>query len=236
MLSSQNALASALFAGIADGYDRWADVFSLFQYRRWHNSLLAALNPRHGDSILDVSTGTGAVALDLAARGCTVVGLDISRAMLREALRRAGRFPQPKTVCFAEGRAEELPFPASSFDAVTFTFLLRYVSDPAQPVREIARVLRPGGRVAMLEFGIPAFPITRALWSLYAFALLPFLARLASPEWARVGAFLGGSIAGFYRQYPLSRLIADWERAGFTDVTCRPLSFGGAIVVTAVKA
>lgn len=230
MSLAPNALARELFGGIAPGYDRWAEVFSLLQYRRWRSALLATLAPRPGERILDVSTGTGAVAIDLAAQGCAVVGLDLSRAMLSEALRRAAG-----SVQLVEGQAEALPFPAATFDAVTFTFLLRYVGEPAQPIKEIARVLRDGGRVAMLEFGVPRFPVSRALWSLYVYALLPLLTRPVSIGWARVGAFLGGSIADFQRRYPLSKLVQDWRDAGLGGVRCRQLSVGGAIIVSGVK-
>jgi len=235
----QNALAKALFAGISSSYDRWAEVFSLFQYRYWRASLLAGLRPQPGERILDVSTGTGAVALDLAGKGCLVVGLDLSRDMLREALRRLGSgCPVHLTasrLALVEGRAEDLPFPNAAFDAVTFTFLLRYVADPLQPMREISRVLRVGGRVAMLEFAIPRFPVTCVLWSFYVSTLLPVLTRLVSPAWGEVGAFLGGSIDEFYRRYPLADLTADWQEAGFRNVRFRHLSAGGALVVFAEK-
>lgn len=235
-MARENEQAKGLFAGIASGYDRWAALFSLWQYRRWHAALGAALAPRPGELILDVCSGTGAVAFDLAAHGCRVVGLDLSRPMLSEAQRRAARRapgkPGPR---FVEGRAEALPFPAATFDAVSFTFLLRYVADPAVPLAEIARVVRPGGRVAMLEFGLPPSPAVRPLWSLYVHVLLPLLTRPVAPAWAEVGGFLGPSIGDFYRRYPLDRLVAAWRRAGLAQIRCQRLSLGGAIVVAGVK-
>lgn len=239
MLMEHNTIAKELFSGIAPGYDRWAEVFSIFQYRRWHRALLSALDPQPGEHILDVSTGTGAVAFDLAKRGCVVIGLDLSPEMLREAsgraLRLKGAAAKGNSVRFVEGRSEDLPFPATSFDVVTFTFLLRYVADPQRSLQEISRVLRTGGRVAMLEFAVPEFTVTRALWSLYVYALLPLLTRPVSPAWAAVGAFLGGSIGEFDERHPLPSLLADWHRAGFCNLRCRQMSVGGAIIVSGEK-
>lgn len=238
-----NVFAKELFEGIAPNYDRWAKVFSLFQYRRWHASLIDMLDPQPRERVLDVCTGTGAVAFDLAERGCDIVGLDLSQEMLSAAIRRKmsieGGPPHGRSartqVLFVEGRAENLPFPSAAFDVVTFTFLLRYVSDPLEPLTEMARVLRGGGRAAMLEFGIPETPALRTLWSLYVFTVLPLLTRPISPGWARVGAFLGRSIDDFYRRYPPANLFADWKHAGFQDLRCRHLSLGGAIVVAGEK-
>ncbi len=246
----------------------------MFQYRSWHSCLLAALDPRPGERVLDVCTGTGSVAFELAARGCVVSGIDISREMLLGAIRRletrrftgscegirppetrrgdrlwppwgrarlescanrSGFLESGANIQFVEGRAEDLPFPAGSFDAVSFTFLLRYVADPGQPVREMARVLRSGGRIAMLEFAVPEFTITRSLWRVYVSRVLPVLTRVASAGWPEVGGFLGGSIADFYRRYPLPNLLSDWAHAGFCNVRCRRLSFGSAIIVSGEK-
>ena len=171
------------------------------------------------------------VAAELLARGCSVVGIDQSAEML--AVARA-RFPgatggrgshascagsnasgwgrhagdDAARVLWIEGQAEELPLPDASFDALTFTYLLRYVDDPAATMRELARVIRPGGRIASLEFGLPPWPPARAAWRLYTRAGLPVLGRLVSREWSAVGRFLGPSIAGFYARHPLERIAS----------------------------
>jgi demethylmenaquinone methyltransferase/2-methoxy-6-polyprenyl-1,4-benzoquinol methylase len=134
-------------------------------------------------------------------------------------------------VDLVEGRAEALPFADRSFDAVTFTYLLRYVDDPGSTLRELARVLRPGGTIASLEFGVPSAALPRALWSLYVDLGLRAAARLLGPHWGEVGRFLGGSIRDFHRRHPLPSLLALWDSAGIEDVHARPLSFGGGVVI-----
>jgi len=175
--------------------------------------------------VLDVATGTGAVARELLAeKGCTVVGLDQSPEMLAEARRRL-----PDTVTLVQSRAEELPFPDGAFDALTFTYLLRYVEDPAAVLHELARVVRPGGTIAGLEFAVP-HGVWRPLWELYVRVGLPAAGRIVSPGWAEVGDFLGPSIRAFYERYPEERLLDLWWDAGIHDVRARRLSLGGGIV------
>jgi len=128
-----------------------------------------------------------------------------------------------------EGTADSLPFPDRAFDALTFTYLLRYVPDPAATLRELARVVRPGGTIAGLEFGLPHAP-WRSLWELYVRVGLPAAGRVISPGWAQVGDFLGPSIRGFYERYPEPRLLELWWDAGIRDVRARRLSLGGGIV------
>ncbi len=175
--------------------------------------------------MLDVATGTGAVARELLARKrCTVVGLDQSPEMLAEARRRL-----PPEVRLVQADADELPFPDAAFDALTFTYLLRYVPDPAATLRELARVVRPGGTIAGLEFALPNTP-WRQLWELYVRVGLPLAGRAISPGWAEVGHFLGPSIRGFYTRYPERELLELWEDAGIGGVRSRRLSLGGGIV------
>jgi demethylmenaquinone methyltransferase/2-methoxy-6-polyprenyl-1,4-benzoquinol methylase len=134
-----------------------------------------------------------------------------------------------------EGEAEALPFPDASFDAVTFTYLLRYVDDPAATMRELARVLRPGGRIASLEFGVPPWAPARAAWRLYTRVGLPVLGRLASRDWADVGRFLGPSIEGFYERHPVERIAGYWRAAGLEDVRVRRMSLGGGVLMSALR-
>ena len=181
--------------------------------------------------MLDVATGTGMVAGALHDRyGCAVVGIDQSADMLRAARDRNGTFAG-----LVRGRAERLPFPDASFDHVTFTYLLRYVDDPAATLREIARVLRPGGRLATVEFGVPS-GIAYPLWWLYTRIGLPLAGRAVSRKWREVGAFLGPSIEGFYRRHPQDALERYWREAGLGDVRVRRMSLGGGTVMSATKA
>ena len=226
-LTERNRAAQALFAPLAPSYDRYARLLSFGQDPRWRSFLVSRIEARPEDTVLDVATGTGAVAGELVRRyGCRVVGVDQSAEML--AIARAGA---EERVEFREARAEALPFADRSFDGLTFTYLLRYVDDPAATMHELARVVRPGGRVAMLEFSIPGNPLARLSWNVYVRVGLPVAGRLISPGWHEVGRFLGPSIRDFWARYPLERVLGLWRNAGIDDVaTCR-LSLGGGIVV-----
>ena len=182
--------------------------------------------------MLDVATGTGAVALELVRQhGCAVVGIDRSPEMLAVARRRVAAGGLETRIELHEGRAEALPFPDESFDALTVTYLLRYVDDPAATLRELARVVRPGGTVALLEFGVPQSQVARALWELYVRLVLPLAGRILSPGWHEVGRFLGPSIRDLDARLPLERQLELWTAAGIGDLRTRRLSLGGGLVV-----
>lgn len=217
--------ARTLFAPLGPTYDRYAALLSFGQDPRWRRFLVSRIDAGPGDTVLDVATGTGAVARELIAqKRCAVVGLDQSPEMLAEARRRA-----PANVTFLEGRAEELPFPDATFDALTFTYLLRYVDDPGATLQELARVVRPGGSIAAVEFAVPR-GLWRPLWELYVRVGLPTAGRALSPGWGEVGGFLGPSIRDFYARYPEEHLRELWWDAGVRDVRTRRLSLGGGIV------
>jgi demethylmenaquinone methyltransferase/2-methoxy-6-polyprenyl-1,4-benzoquinol methylase len=218
--------AERIFTGIARSYDRVATILSFGQDPRWRKKLVDAIGASPRDRVLDVATGTGMVADELVRRyRCTVVGLDQSADMLAIARTRNGVFEQ-----LVEGRAERLPFPDASFDHLTFTYLLRYVDDPALVMRELARVVKPGGVIAMQEFGLPR-GIWRPLWELYVRVGLPLAGAVVSPGWHEVGSFLGPSIRSFYARLPLEAQLALWRDAGITEVRCRRLSVGGGVVI-----
>jgi demethylmenaquinone methyltransferase / 2-methoxy-6-polyprenyl-1,4-benzoquinol methylase len=217
--------ARTLFAPLGPTYDRYASLLSFGQDPRWRRFLVSVTDAGPESTVLDVATGTGAVARELLAqKRCTLVGLDQSPEMLAEARRRL-----PAKVTLVEGNAERLPFEDASFDALTFTYLLRYVSDPPATLRELARVVRPGGTIAGLEFALP-HGVWRPLWELYVRVGLPLAGRTISPGWAEVGRFLGPSIRGFYKQWPEPRLLGLWHDAGIDGVSSRRLSLGGGIV------
>jgi demethylmenaquinone methyltransferase/2-methoxy-6-polyprenyl-1,4-benzoquinol methylase len=226
--------ALELFRGLPGRYDQLSTLLSFGQDPRWRRALVQAVAPAAGERVLDVATGTGLVAAELARSGCSVVGVDQSPEMLAAARRRfAGAAGE--RVELIDGEAEELPFASASFDALTFTYLLRYVDDPAATMRELARVVRPGGRVASLEFGVPPSAAARAAWRIYTAAGLPLLGRIASRDWGRVGRFLGPNITGFYRRHPLERIVGYWRDAGMGAVEVRRMSLGGGIVMSAIK-
>jgi demethylmenaquinone methyltransferase/2-methoxy-6-polyprenyl-1,4-benzoquinol methylase len=219
-----------IFTGIGASYDRVATLLSLGQDPRWRHAAVDAIDARPTDRVLDVATGTGMVAQALHNRyGCAVVGVDQSADMLALARNRRGVYES-----IIEGRAEQLPFPDATFDHLTFTYLLRYVEDPAATMRELARVVKPGGRVAMVEFGLPG-GVWRPLWWLYTRLGLPVAGRLFSAKWSAVGAFLGPSIDRFYARHPLSDVEQYWREAGLGDVKTRRMSVGGGVVMTATK-
>lgn len=231
-LSERNRDTQALFAPLAETYDRYARLLSFGQDPRWRRFLVSRVKARPEDVVLDVATGTAAVALELVRRyGCAVVGVDQSPEMLAEGGRRVALAGESARVRLELGRAESLPYDDGAFDALTFTYLLRYVEDPEATMRELARVVRPGGRIAALEFSIPRKPPARLLWELYVRAGLPVLGRIISPGWAEVGSFLGPSIRSFYARCPLERLLELWQAAGIEDVQARTLSLGGGLVI-----
>ncbi|HEY5518611.1 MAG TPA: class I SAM-dependent methyltransferase, partial [Cellulomonas sp.] len=222
--------AKRIFTGIGASYDRVATILSLGQDPRWRRALVDAIDARPTDRVLDVATGTGMVAQALHDRyGCAVVGLDQSADMLRVARTRDGVFEE-----VVEARAERLPFTDAAFDHLTFTYLLRYVDDPAATMRELARVVKPGGRVAMVEFGVPA-GIWRPLWWLYTRVCLPVAGRVVSSKWFAVGAFLGPSIERFYAWHPLAAVERYWREAGLDEVRTQRMSLGGGVVMSATK-
>jgi demethylmenaquinone methyltransferase / 2-methoxy-6-polyprenyl-1,4-benzoquinol methylase len=231
-LGEATEAAQSLFAPIGPTYDRYARVLSFGQDPRWRSFLVSRVEAAPGQSVLDVASGTGAVAIELARRyGCSVVGIDQSAEMLAAGRRRVETAGVGGFVRLQQGRAESLPFEDESFDAVTFTYLLRYVDEPAATLRELARVLRPGGRLASLEFFVPPNPAARAAWELYVRFGLPLAGSVVSPGWGRVGRFLGPSIRAFYERLPLPELLGLWRAAGVGDPRYRPLSLGGGIVV-----
>jgi len=230
--------ALELFAGLPRHYDRAGAALSFGQDPRWRAALVRSMPVGPGDRVLDVATGTGMVAAALVQRsGSRVTALDQSAQMLGGLWARLAADPAlAAAIEPVQGEAEALPFADASFDALTFTYLLRYVEDPGATLRELARVVKPGGTVGMIEFGVPSRPLLRALWQLYTRAFMPPLGRLLSREWQEVGAFLGPNIEGFYARWPLPRLARLWEEAGLRDVRVRRMSFGAGVVMTAVRA
>lgn len=183
-----------------------------------------------GETVLDVATGTAAVAIELVERkGCNVVGLDQSPEMLAAARSRVRAAGLDARLRLVEGTAERLPFEDGSFAGLTFTYLLRYVDDPAATMAELARAVRPGGTIAGLEFGLPR-GVWRPLWELYVRVGLPVAGAAISRGWAEVGRFLGPSIREHYARFPLERQLELWRAAGIYDVRYRRLSLGGGIV------
>ena len=175
-----------------------------------------------GSRVLDVAAGTGSITRLLESRGLNVHSVDQSRQMSQMAKRRGA------AVVLAT--AERLPFADGTFDGVTFGYLLRYVDDVSQCLEELARVVRPGGMIGMVEFNRPT-GVWRPAWWLYARILLPISGAVIRSGWWEVGRFLGPSIDSFARRHPPERLAAEWGAAGMEDVRWRAMSLGGGLVM-----
>ncbi len=226
--------AQAIFTGIAQNYDRPARIFGLWRYRFWQRELAAMVADRKPAWVLDMCTGTGAIAAEIAAR-CTptIVAVDVTRAMLVQA-RRNHALLGARTL-FLQAAAQSPPFRDGAFDVVVFSYLLRYVDDVPGTIATLGRLVKPGGLLLSLEFGVPQGAFLRALWTLYTRVLLRAGLSLLSPGWRRVGGFLGQSIADFYRRHPLSAIEGYFQAAGFTVGPTRRLSAGGGIIMSGVK-
>jgi demethylmenaquinone methyltransferase / 2-methoxy-6-polyprenyl-1,4-benzoquinol methylase len=227
-----NDFARDLFDGLPAHYDALEELLSFGQNRRWRTAMVDAVAGGRPTTVLDVATGTAGVALMLARRtDAEITGVDLTEQMLRRGRDRVAEAGEHR-IRLAVARAEQLPFPDATFDALTFTYLLRYVTDPAATLRELARVVRPGGTVASLEFAVPPAPVWLPAWRLYTRVVLPAAGFLTGGrEWAHVGRFLGPSIEEHYRQFPVERHVAIWREAGFEDVRTRTMSLGGGLVM-----
>jgi len=227
-----NTFARDLFDGLPRRYDALEELLSFGQNRRWRTAMVDAVVGVRPRRVLDVATGTAGVALMLADRtGADVVGIDLTEQMLRRGRARVAAAGEER-VRLVLGRAEQLPFEDASFDALTFTYLLRYVADPSATVRELARVVRPGGVVASLEFAVPPAPVWLPAWRLYTRVGLPAAGLVTGGrEWAEVGRFLGPSIEEHYRRHPVAEHVAMWQDAGLEDIHTRTMSLGGGLVM-----
>ena len=231
--TDRNAFAQDLFTPLPARYDRLAELLSFGQNGRWRRAMIEQVTPNDGGVILDVASGTAGVAIALAKRTTAkIVGADLTEQMLRRGRRNVAAADLASRITLVTGRAEQLPFPDASFDALTFTYLLRYVDDPQATLAELARVVKPGGRVASLEFAVPPSPLWRASWWLYTRTLLPAGGLLTGgKEWLDVGRFLGPNISAHYRRYPVDWTEKAWRSAGFTDVRSRLMSLGGGLIM-----
>jgi demethylmenaquinone methyltransferase/2-methoxy-6-polyprenyl-1,4-benzoquinol methylase len=231
--SSPTTFAQELFAGLPARYDRLAAVLSLGQDRRWRREMIDRVASTDPATVLDVATGPAGVALELAERTtANITGIDISAEMLARGKHNVGAAGCSNRVSFVLGQGERLPFPDASFDALTFTYLLRYVADPAATITELARVVRPGGTMASLEFAVPPNRVWRWSWVVYTRMVLPVAgALLGGRAWFDVGRFLGPNITEHYERFPVAATITAWEEAGLTDVGLRSMSLGGGLVM-----
>lgn len=232
----KRVFAQDLFDGIAESYDTWAQVLTFFQYLRWRRFLVSRIAPRPQNLVLDVCTGTAGVAMEIARHhDSRIVGLDICHSMLEAGRGAVGKTSLDGRIQLVQGRAERLPFPDETFDTVVFTYLLRYVQDPGATIRELSRVLKPGGELLSLEFGVPEKTWVQVPWRIYNKVVMPVMTIPVSRGWHRVGRFLGPSIWNFGQRCPVDRLAAMWRESGIPVVETKRLFEGIAIVMWGAK-
>jgi demethylmenaquinone methyltransferase/2-methoxy-6-polyprenyl-1,4-benzoquinol methylase len=229
----RNRFAQGLFTPLPRRYDRLAEILSMGQNGRWRSALVDRITPSAPSRVLDVASGTAGVALELADRtSCDVVGVDLTMAMLAQGRINVARRGLDDRIKLVVAQAERLPCADEAFDAVMFTYLLRYVDDPAATLRELGRVVKPGGVMASLDFFLPPNGFWRVMWWLYTRLLLPVGGLVTGGrEWFEVGRFLGPNISEFYRRYPLPSIEDSWRRAGFEDIGVCIMSLGGGLVM-----
>jgi demethylmenaquinone methyltransferase / 2-methoxy-6-polyprenyl-1,4-benzoquinol methylase len=234
----RNSFAQRLFAPLPARYDRLAELLSFGQNGRWRHAMVGHLEPGKDQLILDVAAGTAGISLQLARRlDARVVGVDLTEQMLSQGKHNVAAAGAADRVTLVAGRAEQLPFPDASFDALTFSYLLRYVADPQATLAELARVVRPGGTIASLEFLLPPNRFWRFWWRAYTATLLPLGGLVTGgTEWYRVGRFLGPNIARHYRAYPVGWTVDAWRQAGMRDVGWTAMSLGGGLVMWGIRA
>jgi demethylmenaquinone methyltransferase / 2-methoxy-6-polyprenyl-1,4-benzoquinol methylase len=229
----RNRFAQRLFAPLPDRYDRLAEILSMGQNGRWRQEMVGHVASERPGLVLDVACGPGGVSLQLAERtSARVVGVDLTLEMLEQGKRAVAAAHRDDRVQLVNGRAERLPFADGTFDALTFTYLLRYVDDPQATLCELARVVKPGGPVANLEFLVPNNPFWRFWWVGFTRMVLPIAGWITGGRpWFDVGRFLGPNITEHYRRYPLDWTVQAWEKAGMDRIGVRRMSLGGGLVM-----
>ena len=232
-----NEFSQELFAGLPARYNALAEVLSFGQDLRWRAAMVDRVLGVRPNTVLDVACGPCAVTKRLASRSTSrIISLDLSDHMLQQGRRTIRRASLETRVSLVRARAEQLPFADATFDAVTFTYLLRYVTDPAATIQEIARVVKPGGAISSLEFAIPSRPLWHAAWWGYTRLILPVGGYITGGRaWWDAGRFLGPSISRHYRQYPLEWTREAWQRAGIDHVEIKTMSWGGGVVISGYR-
>lgn len=231
----KRAYVRALFDGVAPRYDLLNSLLSFRLHHRWRRAAARQAGLEPGDVALDVCTGTGDLALELARRvGPTgqVIGGDFSLPMLRLGARKSSRRgASGKIVRLTLADALRLPFADAAFDAATVGFGIRNVADVEGGIRELARVVRRGGRVILLEFNQPKNPLFARLYRWYSFRVMPWLGGLVSGRrWAY--EYLPSSVEAFYTRAQIAEMM---RRAGLSDIRVTDLNFGTVVIHCGVK-
>jgi demethylmenaquinone methyltransferase/2-methoxy-6-polyprenyl-1,4-benzoquinol methylase len=224
-LDKQHADVAAMFDRVATRYDLTNDVLSLGQDRAWRKEAVRAVAPLPGQVILDLAAGTGTSSEPFSSAGAVVIATDLSLGMLQ-----VGKQRRPD-LSFVAADALHLPYADGCFDAVTISFGLRNVEDPAAALREMRRVTRPGGTLVVCEFSSPTWAPFRTVYANYLVAAIPRIARLVSSNPVAY-EYLAESIQAWPDQPALAAEIA---AAGWSDAEWRNLS-GGIVALHRARA
>lgn len=224
-LDKAPADVAAMFDDVAERYDLTNDVLALGQTRRWRSAVVAAVDPQPGERILDLAAGTGTSSVPFARAGAFVVPTDFSLGMLR-----VGKERQP-FLSFVAGDGMHLPFRDESFDAATISFGLRNIHDRLEGLRELHRVVKPGGRLVVCEFSHPTWAPFRTIYTEYLMKALPPVARRTSSN-PEAYVYLAESIRAWPDQ---SALAADIAACGWGRVQWRNLTGGIVALHRAIR-
>lgn len=225
-----------MFGGIAPRYDLLNHLLSLGLDYRWRRRTVRLAPCEDGGEMLDVCTGTGdlALAYDREGQGrYRIIGVDFAEPMLEIARKKSARAAGPDRVVFQEADALDLPFEADRFSLVTVAFGLRNMADTDAGIRELVRVCRPGGTVAILEFGMPRQPVIGPLYRFYFQRVLPRLGQLVSRSRDSAYAYLPASVSAFPQG---AEMVDRIQRAGMTDVELHAMTFGTVYLYIGRKA
>jgi demethylmenaquinone methyltransferase / 2-methoxy-6-polyprenyl-1,4-benzoquinol methylase len=222
---------AGMFDAIAPRYDLLNHVLSAGIDRRWRKRAIASLALTTRDVLVDVCTGTADVALE-ARKAARVIGVDFAGAMLRQGLQKVRSAGEGQRIGLVRGDATHLPVQSASVDAATVAFGIRNVERPELACAEMARALKPGGRLAILEFGVPRIPGVSTLYLWYFRYLLPLVGRTVSGHNAAY-SYLPASVGAFP---PPAEFMTILRQAGFTEVRAVPLTLGIVYLYTARRA
>ncbi|MFH0760514.1 MAG: bifunctional demethylmenaquinone methyltransferase/2-methoxy-6-polyprenyl-1,4-benzoquinol methylase UbiE [Bacteroidota bacterium] len=221
-----------MFDDIAGSYDFLNHLLSLNVDKNWRRKAIRTLTPLHPKQILDVATGTGDLAIAaLSLDPDHVTGVDISAGMLEVGREKILKMGLGERISFVEAACENLPFPESSFDAAMVAFGVRNFTDPGQGLRELFRILRPGGKLVVLEFSLPERRSIRAIYRIYFHRILPFIGKIFSKDLAAY-RYLPESVESFSKG---TAFVSMLNHAGFSESTYKPLTSGICGLYTGMK-
>ena len=213
-----------MFTAIAPRYDFLNWLLSVGQDKYWRKQAVDLLDPIRRDHILDVATGTCDIVIEIAKRNLAVriFGIDFSQRMLELGKAKVSRNNYDKSISFQIGSGEHLPFANESFDGVVCAFGIRNFANVKRGLREFYRVLKPGGRIVILEFSVPQNQFLNAVYECYFNFILPKIGNLVSGH-SNAYTYLPESVAHF----PNQKIFIEWiEKTGFKKVSFEELTFG----------